>query len=73
MSTPVAQITDDVDNFYLVGWVGFVLVFVFNGSFVLIFLYDFIQGCRYTNKEMIDMTRKEYYAGLLRKYEKGNE
>jgi hypothetical protein len=40
---------------------------------VLIFLYDFIQGCRYTNKEMIDMTRKEYYAGLLRKYEKGNE
>jgi hypothetical protein len=73
MSVPIEEASPFVNSYYIVGWVALVLVLIFNSGFVLIFLYDFIHGLRYTNKEIIDMTRKEHYAALLNKYEKGNE
>lgn len=40
----------DIDSFYKIGWAGFVFVFVFNGTFVVLFIIDVIVGCRQSNR-----------------------
>lgn len=73
MTEPTDVTQPDITGYYIAGWVALTLVFLFNCSFLLIFFYDFFHGLKYTNKDIIDTTRKEYYAALLGNYEKGNE
>lgn len=73
MSMPAEQTGPTVSIFYLVGWIALVMAFAFNIGFLLIFLYDFIHGLRFTNKEIMDRTRIEYYEAKMKNYERGNE
>ncbi len=47
--------------FYKAGWAGFVAVFIFNVSYLAIFIFDCVMGCRKSNVEMMDETRRFYY------------
>jgi hypothetical protein len=72
LSNPIELAGPYVESFFLIGWVALGCVLVYNTSFLLFFIYEFIQGCRFTNRELMDATRREYYESLLHKYEKGN-
>lgn len=39
-----------VRMYYVIGWVGFALVFVYNVGFVVYQVVDVVMGCRYTNR-----------------------
>jgi len=47
--------------FYDVGWTSFVLVFVFNLSFIVIFIHDLCLGCKISNRELMDEARRDFY------------
>ncbi len=58
-----------IQMFYRFGWVGFGMVFLFNGGFLLLYFIDFIRGCRMSNKKMMDEARRIYYYSKLKHYE----
>lgn len=68
MSGQEVIIAPAVEIFYSVGWAGFVMVFVFNLGHIIIWAYDIVQGCRRTNREMMDEARKLYYMSRLKAY-----
>jgi len=43
-----------VKIFNAMGWLGFCLVFAFNGGFLLLMIVDIVQGFRFTNRELMD-------------------
>jgi hypothetical protein len=42
-----------IKSFYVCGWVGMTLVFIYNISFVVYQLIDIVIGCKYTNQERL--------------------
>lgn len=64
-----ALIESAVEIFYKIGWVGFGMVFTFNIVHIIIWSYDWVQGCRKTNRELMDEARKLYYMRRLQTYE----
>lgn len=55
--------------FYKVGWIGFVMVFIFNISFILLLVYDVVRGCGKTNRQLMDEARLIYYYDKLKAFE----
>lgn len=43
-----------IQLFYRFGWVGFGMVFLFNCGFIVLYIMDFIIGCRKSNRKMMD-------------------
>lgn len=68
-----ATLMYSIQMFYRFGWVGFGMVFLFNIGFIVLYIYDTVQGCRMTNKQMMDEARKIYYYNKLKEYEEENE
>jgi hypothetical protein len=50
MKNDIATLSNAINLYYSVGWAGFVLVFVFNVSHLIILIRDIVMGCRTTNK-----------------------
>lgn len=59
-----------ISLFYAVGWVGFVLVFIFNIGFFVLLIINFIIGCKYSNRKLMSDARKKYYFEKVSNYEK---
>lgn len=58
-----------IQLFYRFGWIGFGMVFLFNGGFIALLIYDTVIGCRKSNREMMDKARRTYYYNKLKSYE----
>jgi len=43
-----------VNIYYNLGWLGFVMIWLFNLGFVVLAIFDAVQGFRKTSREMID-------------------
>ena len=52
--------------FYGLGWAGFILVFYFNITHVVIGLYDLCVGLRTSNRLKMDNARKKYYYSKIK-------
>jgi hypothetical protein len=68
MKNDSATLSNAINLFYSVGWAGFVLVFVFNVGHLIILIRDIAMGCRTTNKEYMDESRKMFYMQKLTTY-----
>lgn len=44
--------------YFMIGWVGFALVFVYNLGFIGYQIADVIAGCRWTNQQRMECSRK---------------
>jgi hypothetical protein len=62
-----------VKIYYNLGWVGFCLVFAFNIGFLILFFIDAAIGFKYTNRELMDESRRVYYYDKILGYEKEHE
>lgn len=49
------------------------MVFTFNLGFIVLWLYDLVRGCRLSNRELMDLARRQYYYAKLKSYENENE
>ena len=49
------------------------MVFVFNLSFLVLFIYDVYRGCKKSNRELMDEARRTYYYDKLKAFEEENE
>ena len=47
--------------FHALGWTGFISVFYFNMTFVIIVIYDLCVGLKASNRSKMDYARKKYY------------
>jgi hypothetical protein len=61
MKNDNATLSNAINLYYSVGWAGFVLVFVFNIAHLIILIRDIVIGCRTSNKEYMDESRKVFY------------
>ena len=52
------------------GWFGFVLVMLYNVRFVFLLFVDIVQGCRKSNRQMVEDARRIYYYDKIVNYEK---
>jgi hypothetical protein len=43
-----------VNIYYNLGWLGFVMIWLFNLGFVFLAIFDAVQGFRKTSREMMD-------------------
>ena len=55
--------------FYTVGWIGFICIFVFNLSFLCIFVHDICCFFRQSNSEAMRAIRKDFYYQKSLRYE----
>lgn len=56
---------DSVRLYFLLGWIGFGLVMIFNFAYFILVCIDLYYSYKYTNREMIDMNRKDFYYNKL--------
>ncbi len=61
----IASATND---FYLVGWIGFVCIFIFNISFFVIFIYDMCCFFKRSNSEEMRLIRRDFYYEKVLKH-----
>lgn len=54
MSGDQMLIPHAVNIYYAIGWVGFVMCFIFNIGHIAIWVYDAVLGCRKTNRDLMD-------------------
>lgn len=59
--------------FFAIGWIAFALVYIFNIGFLVLFCLNWFQNCNYTNREILESSRKNYYFNLLKEQEEQNE
>lgn len=52
-------------QYFIVGWVGFALIFFYNLCFIGYQIAEVVIGCRWTNQERMECSRKEYYYKML--------
>jgi len=57
-----------VNVYYNLGWLGFVMIFAFNLGFIVLMFVDAVQGCRKTNREMMDEARRAYFYDKIVDY-----
>lgn len=55
------------------GWVSFVLIFAFNIGYFVLFIIDFVLGCRKSNRELMELSRRVFYYGKISNYEKDGD
>jgi hypothetical protein len=72
MTNNEATLEYSIQMFYRFGWVSFGMVFLFNIGFIILYIFDFVRGCRMTNQQMMDEARKVYYYDKLKAYEEEN-
>jgi hypothetical protein len=56
--------------YYNIGWVGFALVFAFNIGFIILLFIDLGRSFKYTNRELMEESRRIYYYDKITSYEK---
>lgn len=63
--------------YYDLGWAAFALVLIFNFSYFFLCIFDLVRGYKYSNREMVDSIRRDYYQSKLEelkgKYEDTDE
>ena len=59
--------------FFAVGWIAFALIYIYNIGFLLLFCVNWFQNCNYSNRQILEKSRKNYYFNLLREHEENNE
>jgi hypothetical protein len=59
--------------FFVIGWVTFAFVYLFNIGFLVLFCLNWFQNCNYTNREILEESRKKFYFNLLKEHEDRNE
>ena len=52
---------DKGDSFYELGWVGFAVIFLYNIGFIVLMVIDVVVGCKYSNRELMEESRRVYY------------
>ena len=62
-----------VRMYYDIGWVGFASVFAFNIGFIILMIIDLVRSFKYTNRELMEESRRIYYYSKISAYEKENE
>lgn len=55
--------------YFVIGWIGFALVFVFNFGYFLIFTLNWYKNCTSSNREILEESRRVYYLSLYNSYE----
>ena len=45
-----ATLQETITMFYRFGWVGFGMVFFFNITFIILFIFDIVRGCKMSNR-----------------------
>lgn len=65
LNPPVAAIS----LYFNLGWIAFGFVMVFNFGFLYLCIHDLVMGYRYTNRDMVDATRRAYYFEKLKQVE----
>lgn len=58
-----------ITNFHRFGWISFVMVFFFNCGFLGLAIYDIVMGCRKSNRDMMDESRRTFYYNKIKAYE----
>ena len=61
------------DFYYAIGWIAFGLICLYNVSFLALFCFNWYQDCNYTNREIMERSRKDYYFKKLKEYEENND
>lgn len=51
--------------YFFMGWTGFALIFFYNLVFIGYQIGDVVVGCRRTNQQRMEYSRKEYYYKML--------
>lgn len=59
---------EEVDSYYTIGWIGFILFFSYNVLFIIYFLIDFIISIKYSNRERVEYSRKQFYLDKIKAY-----
>ena len=49
------------------------MVFFFNITFVILFIFDIVRGCKMSNRQMMDEARRFYYYDKLKSFEEEND
>lgn len=44
------NVFENIHSYYRTGWVGFGMLFFFNLAFIILGLFDFLLGCKMSNK-----------------------
>ena len=66
---PNSVTSSDLSYYYSIGWAAAILIFIYNIGFIIYFIIDLIIGCKYTNRERMEASRRSYYQTLLDEYE----
>lgn len=64
-----AATAENVKMYFLLGWIGFVFIMIFNFTYFIICCIDLYYSYKFTNREMIDMNRRDYYYEKLNQIE----
>ena len=59
--------------FFMFGWIALGLVFIYNIGFIVLACINLWQQCKYTNRELMDENRRNYYFQKLNDYEENHE
>jgi len=62
-------IADQTKSYYVVGWIGFIAIFIFNISFFVMLIVDIVLCLRKSSRENMREIRKNYYYDKIVKYE----
>jgi hypothetical protein len=73
MSGDQVLIAPAVNIYYAIGWLGFVMCFVFNIGHIAIWVYDCVLGCRKSSRDLMDEARKRFYMEKLKQFEDENK
>ena len=73
MSGDQVLIAPAVNIYYAIGWLGFVMCFVFNIGHITIWVYDCVLGCRKSSRDLMDEARKRFYMEKLKQFEDENK
>ena len=45
-----AVTSEQLTIYYILGWIGFSFLILYNAGFLIYFIIDIVYGCRYTNR-----------------------
>lgn len=68
-SNEAAMTQSQLDQYYRIGWGGMALIFFYNIFYICYQIVDIVIGCKYTNWERMEVSRREYYAVALAELE----
>jgi hypothetical protein len=68
-SASYAQFSSLANTYYQLGWAGFAFVMLFNFGFLVLYGIDLYFSCMFSNKELMDNIRREFYGSKYNTYE----